>query len=154
MRAVPTIFEPMESSRENGAEGEEEFLVHCLRKDLNVRLSLGPYSNCDFKVCGKRIDVKTISNDSGPSPDYNVNVPSCQVSLEQDLFAFVFHDRSKGTYTIAGAIDRPTLLRNARFMRKGLTERNGEFSYKCDTYVMKVKELLPIEAFVLPKISE
>jgi len=154
MRAVSTIFEPEPFSRENGAEGEEEFLVHCLRKELNVRLSLGPYSNCDFKVCGKKIDVKTISNDYGPSPDFNVNVPSCQVSLDQDLFAFVFHDRFKGTYTIAGAVDRTTLLRKARLMRKGEAERNGEFSYKCDTYVMKVKELLPVEALVGLKLSE
>lgn len=154
MSRIATIFEPMPSSRYNGAEGEEEFLVHCLRKELNVRLSLSPYSNCDFRISGKRIDVKTISNDYGPSLDFNVNVPSCQVSLEQDLFAFVFHDRFKGTFTIAGAIDRGTLLKRARLMRKGETERNGLFQYKCDTYVMKVGELLPLESLVGAKISE
>jgi hypothetical protein len=64
------------------------------------------------------------------------------------------HDRFKGTYTIAGAVDRTTLLRKARLMRKGEAERNDEFSYKCDTYVMKVKELLPVEALVGLKLSE
>ena len=39
-------------------------------------------------------------------------------------------------------------------MRKGETERNGCFQYKCDTYVMKVGELLSLESLVGAKISE
>lgn len=151
MKAVPNVFEPGPSSRENGGIGEEEFLVYCLRAGLDIQLSLGPYSNCDFKVSGKRVDVKTISNDFGPLPDFNVNVPSCQVSLEQDLFAFVFHDKTTETYTIAGAVGREDLLRKGILKRKGESERNGKFIYKCDTYVLKVGELLPMEAFAISR---
>lgn len=147
MKNVPNVFEPALSSRQSGGNGEEEFLIYCLRSGLDIKLSLGPYSNCDFKVSGKRVDVKTISNDFGPFPDFNVNVPSCQVSLDQDLFAFVFYDKSNGSYTIAGAVEREDLLRKGVLKRKGESERKGSFSYKCDTYVLKVKELLPIEVF-------
>jgi hypothetical protein len=154
MREVPNIFNPEHDSREIGCLGEEEFLVQCLKSGIkNITLSNGQYSNWDFIIEGKKVDVKTIINGQGPLENYYVNVSSCQVSLDQDAFAFVFHDKSKNEFKVAGVIGRDTLLKAAFHRKKGEEERNGKFRYRCDTFVLKVKDLMPVESLVGLKIS-
>jgi len=65
----------------------------------------------------------------------------------------VFHDRTKNEFKVAGVIGRDTLLNTAFHKKKGEEERGGKFRYRCDTFVLKVKDLMPVESLVGLKIS-
>ena len=43
---------------------------------------------------------------------------------------------------------RDEYLKKAVLKREGENERSGKFTYSCDTFVVKVSDLLPIEKIV------
>jgi len=92
--------------------------------------------------------VKTIRTSYSIKSDYNVDLSSAQASLESDIYAFVFYNEKKERFTIVGALPRDEYLKKAVLKREGENERSGKFAYSCDTFVVKVSELLPIEKIV------
>ncbi|OQC51693.1 MAG: hypothetical protein BWX56_00851 [Euryarchaeota archaeon ADurb.Bin023] len=106
----------------------------------------------DITVHGKKVDVKTMRTCSPLSSDFNIDLSSAQVSLESDIYAFVFYNEKKRKFTIAGALPREEYLKKAVLKREGENERSGKFTYSCDTFVVKVSELLPIEKIVRCKV--
>lgn len=146
--AIPSIFPPDEGARVIGIKGEMAFMKHCKDKGLKSRLTRDRMQRWDVTVQGMKVDVKTIRTSYSIKSDYNVDLSSAQASLESDIYAFVFYNEKKERFTIVGALPRDEYLKKAVLKREGENERSGKFAYSCDTFVVKVSELLPIEKIV------
>jgi len=146
--AIPSIFPPDEGARVIGIKGEMAFMKHCKDKGLKARFTRDRMQRWDITVQGKKVDVKTIRTSYSIKSDYNVDLSSAQASLESDIYAFVFYNEKKERFTIVGALPRDEYLKKAVLKREGENERSGKFAYSCDTFVVKVSELLPIEKIV------
>lgn len=151
--AVPSIFPPSEGARAIGIKGEMAFMKHCMDKGLKARLTRSRMQRWDVTVQGMRVDVKTVRTSYQPKGDYYVDLSSAQVSLDSDIYAFVFYNEKKKRFTVAGALPRDDYLRKAVLKRQGEYERQGRFAYSCDTFVVRVSELLPIEKIVGCRVS-
>ena len=146
--SIPSIFPPSRQARLIGMKGEMAFMKHCEEKGLKSRLTRDRMQRWDITVQGKKVDVKTMRTCSPLSSDFNIDLSSAQVSLESDIYAFVFYNEEKKKFTIVGALPRDEYLKKAVLKREGENERSGKFAYSCDTFVVKVSELLPIEKIV------
>lgn len=146
--AVPSIFPPNEGARVIGIKGEMAFMKHCKDKGLKARLTRNRMQRWDVTVQGMKVDVKTVKTCYPLKGDFYVDLSSAQASLDSDIYAFVFYNEKKKKFTIAGALPRDDYLKKAVLKRQGEYERQGKFAYSCDTFVVKVSELLPIEKIV------
>jgi len=146
--AVPSIFPPNTDARVMGIKGEMFFMKHCKDKGLKSRFTKNRMQRWDVTVREMKVDVKTIRTNYPPKSNYNVDLSSAQASLDSDIYAFVFYNEKNNKFTIAGALPRDDYLRKAVLKREGETERDGSFTYACDTYIVKVSELKPIEEVI------
>lgn len=146
--SIPSIFPPSRQARVIGIKGEMAFMKHCEEKGLKSRFTRNRMQRWDITVQGKKVDVKTMRTCSPLSSDFNIDLSSAQVSLESDIYAFVFYNEKKKKFTVAGALPRDEYLKKAVLKREGEKERQGDFAYSCDTFVVKVSELKPIEKIV------
>jgi len=146
--SIPSIFPPSRQARLIGIKGEMAFMKHCKDKGLKSSLTKNRMQRWDVTVQGKKVDVKTMRTSFPITSDYYVDLSSAQASLESDIYAFVFYNGEKDEFTIAGALGREEYLKKAALKREGENERSGKFTYSCDTFVVKVSELLPIEKIV------
>ena len=146
--SIPSIFPPSRQARVIGIKGEMAFMKHCEEKGLKSRFTRNRMQRWDITVHGKKVDVKTMRTCSPLSSDFNIDLSSAQVSLESDIYAFVFYNEKKRKFTIAGALPREEYLKKAVLKREGENERSGKFTYSCDTFVVKVSDLMPIEKIV------
>lgn len=152
--SIPSIFPPSRQARLIGVKGEMAFMQHCKEKGLKARLTRNRMQRWDVTVQGMRVDVKTMRTCFPINSDYNVDLSSAQASLENDIYAFVFYNEKKRRFTIAGALPREEYLKKAVLKREGEKERQGNFTYSCDTFVIKVSELLPIEKIVKCRVIQ
>ncbi len=145
---IPSIFPPSREARLIGLKGEIAFVKHCKEKGLKSRLTKNRMQRWDVTVQGKKVDVKTMRTSFPVTSEYNVDLSSAQASLESDVYAFVFYNQRERSFTVAGALPREEYLKKAALKREGEKERRGNFTYSCDTFVVKVSDLLPIEKIV------
>jgi len=143
--SIPSIFPPTRNARVIGIHGYMAFMQHCKDKGLKTIFTRNRMDRWDMTVQGKKVDVKTLRTCTPISREYNVDLSSAQASLDSDIYAFVFYNDEEKKYTIAGALPRDEYLKKAVLRREGEIERGGNFTYSCDTYVVKVSELKPIE---------
>ena len=146
--SIPSIFPPSREARLIGLKGEIAFVKHCEEKGLKSRLTRNRMQRWDVTVQGKKVDVKTMRTAFHVNGEYNVDLSSAQASLDSDVYAFVFYNEREKKFTVAGALPREDYLKKAVLKREGEKERGGNFTYACDTFVVKVSDLLPIEKIV------
>jgi len=142
---APSIFPPIRNARAIGIHGEMAFMQHCKDKGLKTVFTHNRMDRWDMTVQGKKVDVKTLRTCAPISRDYNVDLSSAQASLDSDIYAFVFYNEEEKKFTVVGALPRGEYLKKAVLRREGEIERDGDFTYACDTYVVKVSDLKPIE---------
>ncbi len=93
----------------------------------------------DLIIQNDKIDVKTGKVKSTPNKFYNVKIPSYQKFQETDYYFFGYVTADLTEYYLAGYIAKEQFFNLAELKRAGETEQ--EFTFRCDTYILKAGRL-------------
>ena len=109
--------------------------------------------------CGnKKIDVKSkkVSNHVVPKGDFKVTISHSQglgINQKCDWYVFCFITKDYKTGYIVGWYKKDEFIRDGIFKRKGDVDDignvlNAGWTFKVDTHLMLIKDLVQIETFV------
>ncbi len=108
-------------------------------QDIFVHQDTASTYDYDLIIQNDKIDVKTGKTKSTPNKFYNVKIPAYQKFQEADYYFFGFVAADLTEYYLAGYIAKEQFFNLAELKRAGETENN--FTFRCDTYILKVGRL-------------
>ena len=93
----------------------------------------------DLIIQNDKIDVKTGKVTRPPDKSYNAKIPAYQKFQETDYYFFGYVTAELTEYYLAGYIAKEQFFNLAELKRAGETEQ--EFTFRCDTYILKAGRL-------------
>lgn len=104
---------------------------------LDVKPEMKGDAGFDLIIDGIKVDVKT-NRVRQPNPNYKFMMPVARVKPDKKIMAVLVNE-TEGKIWILGAIDSNEVIKK-EFKHKG--EVKGNFTYKCDTYLVSYNEFI------------
>ena len=89
-----------------------------------------------------KIDVKTKKCSSKPKDHYECSISEYNTKQKCDIYLFVriLNDNSKAW--LCGMIGKKDFFKRSKFYPKGFVDQSNNMKFHCDTYNMKIKDLV------------
>ena len=115
----------------------------------------------DLKLGKVKFDVKTMSRNVDPQPDYVFNVLEFQKDLDSDAYIFCSINQRTNMLFVCGWIDKKDFFKKAEKYEKGKSRKRKDGSkmkLKANNFEIKIKDLKPIAPllndYVVKKLAE